>query len=211
MSGVTLLERKRIWSTLARLDHPDCVVLVGSVARGTRIAATGDVDILIVNGAGPKTLSPGIQVTMVSADSFADRVFAGDDFAQWALRFGKPIHGRLKWDELKSQLLGEAPWPAPETKRKHAAKRLARARELLEMNDLEAATEELGYAGNHLARALLLMHQVFPMSRPELPDQLRQIQETDLAALLERLYVQDDLELSELAEHVTQLDHWLSD
>ena len=52
---------------------------------------------------------------------------------------------------------------------------------LLSIGDTEAALEqEISYF-THLARAVLIEHAVYPASRPELPNQLREIGETELA------------------------------
>jgi hypothetical protein len=210
MSAIlTPLERKQIRQTLANAKEADCVVLVGSVARGTRIADAGDLDILVLNGADSQVLMPGVQITSLSVESLIDRVLSGDDFTQWALRFGVTIHGRSVWNELKAQLLTQAPWPIAEIKKGHAVKRLTRARELLEMNDLQAAREELGYAGNHIARAMLLQSHVFPLSRPELPDQLREVQQGGFADLLERLQSDDDVDASQVLLELTELIEWV--
>lgn len=48
---------------------------------------------------------------------------------------------------------------------------------------------------SHLARAYLLEHQVFPLSRPELAHQLRKNQNDELANLLES--VNDDHPLNQ--------------
>lgn len=210
-ASLTRLERKHIRRTLANAKKADCVVLVGSVARGTRDAGAGDLDILVLDGADSKVLMPGVQITLLSVKSLTDRVLSGDDFTQWALRFGVTIHGRSMWNALKAQLLTQAPWPSAEAKKDHAAKRLARARELLEMNDLQAAREELGYAGNHVARAMLLKRQVFPLSRPELPDQLREVQQGAFADLLERLHLDNEVDASQVLLELTQLEERVSE
>ena len=57
---------------------------------------------------------------------------------------------------------------------------------MLDVGDIDAASEELMFAASHVARAALLKHGVFPLSRPELPSQLEAI-EPGLARLLDRL------------------------
>lgn len=205
-ASLTPLERKHIRRTLANAKEADCVVLVGSVARGTRVADVGDLDILVLNGEGSKVLMPGVQITSLSVKSLTDRVLSGDDFTQWALRFGVTIHGRSMWNALKAKLLIVAPWPSAELKKEHAAKRLRRASELLEMNDLQAAREELRYAGNHIARAVLLKRHIFPLSRPELSNQLREVQQEGFADLLDRLQLDDDMDASQVRLELTKLE-----
>ena len=75
---------------------------------------------------------------------------------------------------------------------------------------MDAAREELLLAACHLARAILLRDGVFPLSRPELPDQL-QAMDAELAKLLRRL-IFDDVSaeawqpaMSMLASKLTQL------
>jgi hypothetical protein len=61
--------------------------------------------------------------------------------------------------------------------------------DLLDMGDSDAAEEELLSAASQLARALMLRSLVFPLSRSELPRQLRKIHIDRLANLLELLLV----------------------
>lgn len=195
--ALTPLERKNIRIAMSQTGS-DCVVLVGSVARGTRNSPAGDLDVLILDGTHSKVLMPGLQVTVLSSSALADRVISGDDFAQWALRFGVPIRGRSKWTELKTQLLERAPWPEPQRKQEQASKRIERARDLLEMGDEHAAQEELMYAASHLARATLLEKRVFPLSRPELAAQLKRVEHPELAELLESLSVSHESDYDSL-------------
>ena len=58
--------------------------------------------------------------------------------------------------------------------------------ELLEVGDVDAASEELLFAASHVARAVLLKQGVFPLSRPELPSQLKDV-DPSLAGLLAEL------------------------
>jgi uncharacterized protein (UPF0332 family) len=77
------------------------------------------------------------------------------------------------WERIRS-----APeamnWPSWQTKIMHAASRLFLASELLDIGDLDAAAEELLYSASHSARAVLLRREVFPLSRPEMIDQLNE-------------------------------------
>lgn len=69
------------------------------------------------------------------------------------------------------------------------------ALELLEVGDVEASSEELMFAASHVARAILLKQGVFPLSRLELPAQLRD-GEPDIARLLEDLISGDSTVVS---------------
>jgi hypothetical protein len=123
----------------------------------------------------------------VSLDELRSRVAKGDDFLQWALRYGTALKGRKLWESLREELLQHAPWPDPEVKLRHAARRYRVARALFDMGDLDAAQEEARFALSHLARARLFTDHDFPLSRPELPDQLRRTGDRDLASGLERV------------------------
>ncbi len=77
------------------------------------------------------------------------------------------------------------PIPDPGLARHRAAKVARHLNAVREMGD-EAAAAELNLSHlTLLARAVLAEHHVFPASRPELPEQLRTIGESRLAAKLE--------------------------
>lgn len=61
------------------------------------------------------------------------------------------------------------------------------------MGDPWAAQEELLFAVTQLSRAVLLSRGHFPLSRPELSKQLRDIDEVAHAATLEELYATQEL------------------
>ena len=67
---------------------------------------------------------------------------------------------------------------------------------LLDVGDLDAASEELLFAASHVARATLLRDGVFPLSRPELPSQLDTV-DSSLGRLLEAL-MDDDTDTASL-------------
>ena len=58
--------------------------------------------------------------------------------------------------------------------------------DLLDVGDVDAASEEMMFAASHVARAVLLQHGRFPLSRMELPSQLEDL-EPDLAWVLGQL------------------------
>jgi hypothetical protein len=66
------------------------------------------------------------------------------------------------------------------------------------MGDADSARYELRFAFSLIARAVLLQARVFPLSRPELPEQLENLGRTEMARTLRRLgseevVVADDL------------------
>jgi predicted nucleotidyltransferase len=185
--SVDLPERKYLRGLLGAADGEEktqAVVLVGSWARGTQADPTSDLDVLVIGDGEVPSPVGRIQVINRSADELRRLVATGDDFAQWALRFGRPLKGRQLWTALREELMAIAPWPRAEPKLRLANRRLRAAEDLLEMGDLDATEEEARYALSHLARALLLARGVFPLSRPELPVQLEDIGDTELARAL---------------------------
>lgn len=182
----SLAERKYLRGLLWSTPPGSPVVLVGSWARGTANARWSDIDVLVMEEHGGTLPPPRIQLITISREELGRRVGAGDDFAQWALRFGVPLAGRQLWAELREQLLSNAPWPKPASQLKQARKKLETASDLLGMGDLPAAEEEIRFALSHVARAELLSHRIFPLSRQELPLQLREAGKTVLAEMMEQ-------------------------
>ena len=171
------------------MDDTTTVVIIGSAARGS-MNGRSDIDVLVLRDDDRRILlkRPGnIHLQQESRSRFLRRLEAGDDYPGWALRFGVPVQDPDGWwAERVADELNVPHWPDWNTKVDHATKRMKMALELLEVGDAEASSEELMFAVSHVARAILLKQSVFPLSRPELPDQLRD-SEPDIAQLLEDL------------------------
>lgn len=189
--------------TQAGLAAEVTVVLVGSVARGVRNSRS-DVDVLVLHEDGQRIRlkRPGdIHLQQDSRTTFLRRLGEGDDYPGWALRFGLPLRDPDGWWAEQAAAEAENPhWPDWRPKVKHAMKRRRMASALLNTGDIDAASEELLFAASHVARAVLLKRGVFPLSRPELPSQIEDV-DSDLGRLLERLIVgnldNDELRLGE--------------
>ena len=82
---------------------------------------------------------------------------------------------------------------------------MSMASELIEVGDIDAAIEELMFAASHIARAVLLKQDVFPLSRPELPLQLENI-EPSLSRLLQGL-IEGELDIACLKAGKSLLEH----
>lgn len=169
-------------------DH-STVVLVGSGARGVRNRRS-DLDVLVLHDDDRRIRlrRPGdVHLQQDSRTRFLKRLEDGDDYPGWALRFGTPLRDPDGWWAEHAAAEVENPhWPDWRPKVEHARKRIGMAAELLEVGDVDAATEELLFAASHVARAVLLKQGVFPLSRPELPSQLEEV-DSELAGLLSRL------------------------
>lgn len=166
------------------------VILIGSVARSTNTSQS-DLDVLVVGDRLPLIeCRPGrLHVQALTAQQFVERLRAGDDFAAWCVRYGVPIVSSKPWLEIVGSS-DAAIWPDWHPKIFHAARRLALAAALLETGDITGAAEEALYAVSHTGRAILLKGGVFPLSRPEMITQLREIQHVRLAKILEELSYQ---------------------
>ncbi len=180
---VSLGERKFLRGVAQAIPERP-VVLIGSHARRTQVSPTSDIDVLVLDTASPMLPPANIQVITIAPEEFRRRVLNGDDFALWALRFGVPLSGNRVWQELRQEVMADAPWPSSASNQARALRRVRAAEALLEMGDLPAAQEETLFALSHVARAELLASGVFPLSRPELPLQLAESGKSELAAAL---------------------------
>ncbi len=193
MTKIAVAWKSAAANTLAELRRVDrlgqaTVVLIGSMARE---AATekSDIDLLVVS---PDSLprfkvTPRAQIVRTTRVDFLDRMECGDDFPQWAVRYGKVISDESHWwGEVKNNPALQK-WPDWRRKRDQVRERLRFATPLRESGDLEHAREELLLAARHLARTILLKERVFPLSQPELPAQLREIGHSKIADLLDLL------------------------
>jgi hypothetical protein len=169
------------------------VILVGSSARGA-MHGRSDIDILVIHDSDTRIRleRPGdIHLQQDSRSRFLTRLEDGDDYPGWALRFGIPIRDPGGWWAKQVTAEIDNPhWPDWRPKADYAKKRIGLSEQLLGVGDIDAASEELMFAASHVARAVLLKHGQFPLSRMELASQLENIA-TDLAQLLNRLIVGD--------------------
>ena len=177
----------------AGLADDATVVLVGSCARGVTNSRS-DVDVLVLHDDGRRIRlkRPGdIHLQQDSRSRFLGRLEDGDDYPGWALRFGTPLRDPDGWWAKHAAAETESPhWPDWCPKVEQAGKRIRMASELLDVGDLDAASEELLLAASHVARATLLKDGVFPLARPELPLQLGSV-DSSLARLLDLLMGSD--------------------
>ncbi|MGI8992335.1 MAG: nucleotidyltransferase domain-containing protein [Bryobacteraceae bacterium] len=172
---------------LSKLTEADCaVILIGSAARGRR-TENSDIDILFVATEKVSTIPviSGYHFKFSTEADFLRRLNAGEDFESWCLRYGVTLLDRRAWERLTASSADV--WPRWEIKVVHGIRRLFLASQLSKMGDDLAAREELVFVLGHIARGLLLKKGVFPLSRPELAAQLKEIGYARLADLHERL------------------------
>ena len=197
---------RRVLRSLTAAGDSGVLLLVGSAARRTRIEPSSDLDLVVLGDADLPPAPVGIQIRQTTTSEFEDRARAGDDFSQWALRFGIPLHGRREWGELVRRLGDGLPWPDQRVNVARAEARIADAGALLEMGDLDAAQEQVYFAISQVARARLLEAGVFPRSRPELAGQVGQLGDSQLAEALRIESWANPLPQSQVEELIGMVD-----
>lgn len=177
----------KVADELATLTSADCaVILIGSAARHCRTEQS-DIDILFLSSEKITNIPviSGYHIKFATEEDFLRRLTAGEDFEGWCVRYGVTLLDRGIWAGVK--VSSQNVWPRWQTKVVHGARRLFLASKLLNMGDKAAAQEELILALGHIARGLLLKKGIFPLSRPELAGQVKEIGYSHLAILHERL------------------------
>lgn len=170
----------------AEAEGAFAVVLTGSMARDVPPTLWSDVDVYVLGLSVGETPAL-VHLLEASVAQFVEQIRSGDDVAQWAARFGRPLFGESRWSSLVRTALRGAPWPDHRVKLRQSRRRLEVSRWLLDAGDASSAQKELVYAASHLARAILFDREVFPLSRPELPAQLRGVDEGVIAGIVESL------------------------
>lgn len=170
------------------MDDPAilAVVIYGSAVRN--VDEPGDLDLLMVHrGAMIEPHAPmDVDLCLYEEREVDSRIAGGDEVLGWGLRFGVPAFEREDcWSTLAARWDGRLPFPSADIAEARAARALRAAEGLRRGGDEDAADEVRIGALRQLARARLLRAGVFPLSRPELPEQLVQIGELDLAAELQ--------------------------
>lgn len=185
------------WSDIVEVLRPaygdeTAIVLIGSAARGVWTPRS-DIDLLVIakKRPTPKAL-PKYHVQVYSEDQFLRNLKSGEDFEPWCVRFGQPLYDCGIWGSISSTEEANI-WPRWRTKVVHGVRRLFLAASLLRGGDTDAAAEESLYVLGHIARGLLLRAMIFPLSRPELAEQVKTLGYAHLAALHERIRLDDHL------------------
>lgn len=182
----------REWATRALPDlcaneNVLAVVLLGSAIRPA--SSSFDFDCLyIYRGVRPVIMKAPSEVDIrgFNSDRVDHFIADGHDLLVWSIRLGQVACERdAFWSKLREKWLERMPFPSSDVADNRAAKAEELLHDLLKVGDEDAAVEQLVTALTHRARAILLRATVFPASRPELPNQLREIGETVLADSLE--------------------------
>ena len=165
------------------------VVILGSIIRHQANYST-DVDLLVIYEKDkPDYVLPPLDVDIRSyrQEDIESLVLEGHELLCWTIRFGKVLHERDEyWTTLCDNWKDRLPFPSARI----ADERAERTKQILEdlkaIGDEDAAQEQYITMLTQIARACLIRSDIYPASRPELPDQLRSIGEHELASQLER-------------------------
>jgi hypothetical protein len=157
----------------AQESGAEALLLTGSTARNTRTAIS-DLDYHVAGSPISKDDLPDeLDLHVVSPLMLKARLLEGDDFTQWSLRFGCVVFDNGIVRESAQLIADQQLWPDPTRKRTQAGKSLRIARAMVESGDSDAAVEQVRTALTLTARWRLLEDQTFPLSRAELPAQLK--------------------------------------
>jgi hypothetical protein len=174
----------------AREAGAQALLLTGSTARRTRTPSS-DVDYhLIGEPIAVDGLPEELDIHVVSPSRLRARLFEGDDFTHWSLRFGCLVFDTGIIRESKGLIAEQELWPDPLRKWQQAQKSLGIARAMVASGDHEAAVEQVRTALTLAARWRLLADRRFPLSRPEIPAQLEDLGYKTLAGDLRATIVE---------------------
>ena len=184
-------ERAKAWLTsfVERSQQDENIVAIVAIGSAVRpAAAADDLDILVLclDRSALKDRAPiEVDVRKANAQGIESDIQGGDVLAAWAVLFGRPLLDKEHvWEDLVQRWKDRVPLPNMDVSLARAASIRERMKEMREIGDHNALCDlNLSYL-THLAWARLAKARVFPRSRPEIPSQLEEIGERDLAAKL---------------------------
>ena len=181
--------------TAAPKDHSiAAIIVVGSAVRD-RGHRRSDFDLLVLyRGKRPAIEAPvEVDIRLYPIEAIKTQLAAGHEVICWAMKFGTALYDpQGEWESLKRSWGHRLPLPSADEAAKRGCRSLNTAKEMLSAGDDSAASDLILAALTQFVRARLIRHNVFPASRPELPDQLRMVCPSDaLAQLLEDAMYQD--------------------
>jgi hypothetical protein len=165
------------------------VIAMGSSVRPGVPSIDLDLVVICQESANVRYCPPmEVDVRKFDAADVRQEIRSGNDLLGWCIKFGVVLFERSGlWTKILKDYSKNLPLPSAEVARERAEVIKSRVQELLEIGDCQAALEqEISYY-THVARATLIEHGVYPASRPELPTQLRDIGEMQLADEFSRI------------------------
>jgi hypothetical protein len=170
-------------------SHPSVLAVVAFGAAVRTDCFTADLDLLVIYEC-PKPEIEGrpidVDIRWYERAKAESLIKEGQELLGWVVRFGELIcENNGYWTRLRQEWLDRMPFPSAVVADERVKRAWRLYRELSEMGDEDAAQEQRLVALTQEARAHLIRHGVYPASRPELPGQLRAIDEAGLAEKLE--------------------------
>jgi len=164
------------------------VIAFGSCIRDVSYSA--DVDLLIIYSDQKPEISPPIEVDVraYKKNDVGSLINKGNEVLGWSIRYGIVLHEKNRyWTALCNRWRDRLPLPSAD----EALKRAERSKNLLEdlekIGDEEAIEEQQLTMFTQLARVHLINSGIFPISRPELPMQLKSVGEEKISNKLSKL------------------------
>ena len=164
------------WLSKFLASAPGLKSIVAIVVMGSAIRKRGhrrsDFDLLVVfRGKRPIIKAPlVIDIRFVSIDQIQDQISKGHEIVCWALQFGRVLYDPEHfWQKLANTWAGRVPLPSALDAQTRGEKCLARAVEMINLEDESAADDLVLGALTQFGRQRLIEAGVFPASRPELP------------------------------------------
>lgn len=160
------------------------VIVMGSVVR-ERGHRRSDFDLLVLyRGKRPAIKAPlEVDIRFAAVDHLEEQISEGHEVVCWALQFGSVLYDpEFFWNGLQNSWAGRVPLPSAVEAHARGEKSLARAVDMLQLGDESAADDLVLAALTQFARERLIKAGVFPASRPELPNQLRELSKDDRLA-----------------------------
>jgi hypothetical protein len=169
----------------ALATEAQALILTGSTARGARTPIS-DLDYHLIGAPIETNDLPGeLDVHVLGPADLRTRVREGDDFVHWSLRLGRVVFDQGIVRETMRLIREQKLWPDAARKLAQARKSVSLAVAMVASEDEDAALEQACTALTLTARWRLLEQRVFPLSRAELPAQLRESGHLRLAAGLD--------------------------
>jgi len=163
----------------------DALVLTGSTARNRRTRVS-DLDYHVIGGKPDIDRLPSdIDLYSDEPDAFLAKLFRGDDFAHWTLRYGCILFDDGVLRKALNAAIEHDLWPDAERKLRQARRAIGFSRKLATTGDHAALLEVSRGAFSLTARWWLISHDVFPLARDELAQQLVETDQPGLARALE--------------------------
>ncbi len=117
-------------------------------------------------------------------DQFLTKMLRGDDFVHWTLRYGCILFDNGILCEAAKTAIDHDLWPDSERKRRQAERAIEFSQKLAATGDYAALLEISRGAFSLTARWWLLEHDIFPLARDELAEQLDDGNQAGLAKAL---------------------------